>query len=136
VAPINRRNRPFEATATQNVLDAKRDQGCVSAIVIERVTAGDALNDEPSGFVEAGGNPGFLIAIDSAVSLGQVTIQCISKKACLVQHDRLLEASTDMVGSRSLESSPQWVILRAAVCGPSQLRPSPSVLDEVEFLNE
>ena len=78
MAPIDGRDGPFEATAAQNVLDAKGDQGCVFAIVIERIAAGDALDDEPGGFVEAGGNLRLLVAIDSAVGLGEVPTQCIS----------------------------------------------------------
>ena len=69
---------PFEATAAQNVLNTERYQGRVFAIVIERVAAGDALYDEPGGFIEAGGNPRPLIAVDSTVGLGEVPTQCIS----------------------------------------------------------
>jgi len=60
------------------------------AIVIERIAAGDALDDEPGGLVEARGYVRLLVAIDAAVGLGQVPTQCIRQKACRVQQDRLL----------------------------------------------
>jgi len=88
VAPIAGGDGALEATAAQNVLNAKSDQCGVLAIVIERITAGDPLDDEPGGFVEAGGYVRFLVAIDSAVGLGQVPTQCIRQKARQVQHDR------------------------------------------------
>ena len=78
MAPIDGCDGPFEATAAQNVLDAKSNQGCVFAIVIERIAVGDALDDEPGGFVEASGNLRLLIAIDSTVGLGEVPTQRIS----------------------------------------------------------
>ncbi len=56
VGPIAGCHDPLDATAAQNVLDAKGDQGRVFAIVIERVAAGDALDDETGGFVQGGGN--------------------------------------------------------------------------------
>src|ERR1700758_2074579 len=76
MGPIARRDDPIDATAAQNVLNAKRDWGCVLAIVIERIAARNALDDEPGGFVQAGGKVRLLVAIDSAVGLGQVLTQC------------------------------------------------------------
>jgi hypothetical protein len=78
MAPIAGCDRPFEAAAAQNVLDAKGDQGRVLAVVIERVAAGDALDDESAGLVEAVGNVRFSAAIDPAVGLRQVPTQRIS----------------------------------------------------------
>src|SRR6266478_3090987 len=51
MAPVARRDRSLEATAAQDVLDAKGDQGRVFAIVVERVAAGDALDDEAARLV-------------------------------------------------------------------------------------
>jgi hypothetical protein len=42
------------------------------AIMIERITAGDAFDDEPAGFIQAVGDVRLLVTIDSAVGLGQV----------------------------------------------------------------
>jgi hypothetical protein len=72
MAPIDGRDGPFEATAAQNVLDANGDQSRVLAVVVERIAAGDALDDEPGGFVQAGGNVRLSVAIDPAVGLRQV----------------------------------------------------------------
>src|SRR5208282_4788187 len=94
MAPIARRDRPIEAAAAQNVLDAQSNQRRVLAIVIERIAAGDALDDEPGGFVQTGANVRLLVAIDPAVGLGQIPTQCISKKARRVQHHRLLNRPT------------------------------------------
>ena len=94
MTPIDGRHGPLEATAAQNVLDAKGDQGRVLAIVIERIAAGDALDDEPGGFVQGVGNVRLSLTINSAVGLGQVPTQCISQKARRVQHDRLLDRPT------------------------------------------
>src|SRR6266478_756131 len=94
MAPVARRDRSLEATTAQNVLDAKGDQGRVFAIVVERVAAGDALDDEPGGLVQASGNVRLPVAIDSAVGLGQVPAQRVSEKARRVQHDRPLDRPT------------------------------------------
>ena len=45
--------------------------------MIERVAVGDALDDEPGGFVEASGNLRLLIAIDPTIGLGEVATQRI-----------------------------------------------------------
>src|SRR5713101_9919122 len=66
VAPIAGRDGPLETTAAQYVLDAKGDERGVFAIVIERIAAGDTLDDEPGGFVQAGGNVRLSVVIDSA----------------------------------------------------------------------
>ena len=76
--PIAGRDDPLEAAAAQYVLDAKRDQGRVLAIVIESIAAGDALDDKPGGFVQDVGNSRLLLTIDPAVGLRQVPAQCIS----------------------------------------------------------
>jgi hypothetical protein len=55
----------------------QRVTSAVFAIVIERIAAGNALDDEPGGLVQAGGNVRLLVAIDTAVGLGQVPAQCI-----------------------------------------------------------
>src|SRR5215471_2939540 len=81
MAPIERRDSPLESAAAQYVLDAKRDQRCVFTVVIERIAAGDAFNDEPGGFVQRVGNTRLLLAIDPKVSLRQVATQRISKTA-------------------------------------------------------
>ena len=47
------------------------------AVVIERITAADAFDDEPRDFVEPGGNMRFLVTIASAIGLGQILAQCI-----------------------------------------------------------
>ena len=78
MAPIEGCDGPFEAATAQNVLDTQSYQGCVFAIVIERIAIGDAFDDEPSGFVEASGNLRLLITINSAVGLGEVPTQRIS----------------------------------------------------------
>ena len=78
MAPIAGRDGPLEASAAQNVLDAKGNQGCVFAIVIEGIAAGDALYNEPGGFVQGGRNSRLLVAVNSAVGLGEVSTQCIS----------------------------------------------------------
>src|SRR6516162_10814085 len=72
IAPIDRRDGSLEAPAAQNVLDAKGDHRRVFAIVIERVAAGDALDDKPGRLVQAVGNVRLSAAIDSAVGLRQV----------------------------------------------------------------
>ena len=77
MAPVKGRDCPLEKPAVQNVLDAQRDERRVLAIVIERIAAGDALDDELGGFVQAGGNVRLSIAIDPAIGLGQVPTQCI-----------------------------------------------------------
>jgi hypothetical protein len=78
MTPIAGGDGPLEAAAAQNVLDAKGDEGRVFAIMIERIAAGDALDDEPGGFVQHMANVRLTLAIDSAVRLGQVPTQCIS----------------------------------------------------------
>src|SRR6185312_4668845 len=90
VSPIAGRHDPLEAAATENVLDAKGDQSRVFAVMIERVAAGNALYDEPGGLVQSGRNARLLIAIDPAVGAGQIATQCVSQKACRVQHHYLL----------------------------------------------
>ena len=77
MAPIAGRYGPLEAPAAQNVLDAKGDHGRVFAIVIKRVAAGDALDDEPGGLVQAVGNVRLSAAKDPAVGLGQVSTLCV-----------------------------------------------------------
>src|SRR5262245_15833572 len=76
--PIAGSDDPLEAAAAQYVLDAKRDQGRVLAIVVESIAAGDALDDKPGGFVQDVGNARTLLPIDPAVGLRQVPAQCIS----------------------------------------------------------
>jgi len=74
MAPVAGRDGSLEATAAQNVLDAKGDQGRVFAIVIKRIAAGDALDDQPGGFVQGVGHARFLVAIGSAVGFGEVMV--------------------------------------------------------------
>ena len=75
--PIAGRDGPLETAAAQDVLQAKGDQGGVLAVMVERVAAGDALDDEPGGLFETGGEVRLPVAKDSAVGLGQVSAQCI-----------------------------------------------------------
>jgi hypothetical protein len=70
MAPIAGRHDPLEPTTAQNVLDTKGDQGRMFAIMIECVAAGDALYDEPRGFVQARGDVRLSVAINSPVGLG------------------------------------------------------------------
>src|SRR5437899_11326728 len=78
MAPIERRDDPLDASAVQNVLGAKGDECSVLAIVIERVAAADALDDEPGGVAQAFGNVRLMVAIDPAVGVGQLATQRIS----------------------------------------------------------
>src|SRR5262245_10020404 len=102
MAPIRRRDAALEPAAAQDVLDAKSDERRMFAIVIERVAAGDALDDEPSGFVKAGGDVRLLVTINPAIRLRQVATQCVGQQARGVQHHRLnlLISSCSMTHSR------------------------------------
>src|SRR5438067_19014 len=73
MTPIAGRDGPLEPTAAQNVLDAKGNEGRVFAIVIQRITAADALYYQPGGFVEGVGHARLLVAIDSTVRLGEAS---------------------------------------------------------------
>ena len=72
MAPVAGCDDPLQAPAAQDVLHAKGNQGCVLTIVIERITAADTLDDQPGGFVKRGGNSRLLVAINSAVGLGEI----------------------------------------------------------------
>ena len=72
MAPIAGRDGLLEAATTQNVLDAKGDQYRVLAVVIKRIAAGDALDDQPGRFVQGVGDTRLLIAIDPAIGLREV----------------------------------------------------------------
>ena len=74
MSPIAGGDDPLDATAAQNVLDAKGDECGVLAIMIERIAAGDALDDQPRGFVPGVGHARLLVAIDSVVGLGEAPI--------------------------------------------------------------
>jgi len=50
------------------------------AIVIERIAAGDTLDDEPGGFVQAGGKVRLLVAIDPTVGLGEVPTNASARR--------------------------------------------------------
>ena len=99
MGPIAGCDDPLDAPAAQDVLDAERDEHGVLDIVIERVAAGDALDDEPGRLIQSGGQVRLLVAIASAVGLRQVPTQCISQKARGVQHIPLLRGR---LGRRSM----------------------------------
>ena len=97
MAPIDRCHDELEPAAAQNVLHAQGDKGGVLAIVIKRVAAGDALDDEPGRFVKGAGNARFLVAENSPIGLGQIAAQSVRQKARRVQHDPSLTRPIEMV---------------------------------------